>query len=473
MKNLEKLLDRIINQLNINLRRLDFDAKPHLKERLPLTQLLKFYAFYGISSQHPIHFHFSNSNLAGSYFLGQCKVDNSILYKSDIRGDELKAKGGTYTYQGKALTVEEDEFIWIKGSYLLKTLVHSYSHDPEKLELYLIKNSAANSYSNIHGSPMEGCFLNAFATVDLTSLYDCVVGRFAYVQTGALEHEWVPDGQIWIRNPEAFDFKYRHSVDVLDRYISFAPGNPAKGIFIDFVEDREDEFQQLFEVVHRKVPIPVPTGASLNRYAVIRGDTTISENVLVAQRAYLDNSWLGKGANAQEHCYIIHSFLKGYVVMAHGAKVIYTLLDTKVFVGFNSFLRGNLGCPLSIGAGSIVIPHTIIDLEEPLTIPANHMVWGYIRNSRDLENNSISLEKLSQIDGELQVGEMTFQGNGELFVKAFKSRIEHILTDNGAYFDGRKNRGHAQKAQNISYNIIQPYAVGPSRGLYPTIDIYP
>jgi carbonic anhydrase/acetyltransferase-like protein (isoleucine patch superfamily) len=473
MQKLEKLIDRIISQLNINLRRLEFDVAPYLKTRLKLTQLLKFYAFYGITSQHPIHFHFSNSNLAGSYFLGQCKVDNSVLYKSDIRGDELKAKGTTFQFQGKELTVEEDEVIWIKGSFLTKTLVHSYSHDPEKLELYLIKNSAAGSYSNIHGSPIEGCFLSPFATVDLTSLYNCIVGRFAYVQTGYMANEAVADGQIWIRKPDGFEFKYRHTDAVLNRYISYVPGEAARGVFTDFVEDKEDEFQRLFEVVHRVAPIPVPAGAALNRYAVIRGDTTINENVLVSQRAYLDNSWLGKGANAQENCYIIHSFLKGYDVMAHGAKVIYTLLDNKVFVGFNCFLRGNLGCPLTVGYSSIVLPHTIIDLEEPLSIPANHLVWGYIRNQEDLKHNSISLEKLAETDGELQVGEMTFKGNGALFVKAFKSRIEHILNDNGAYFDGRKNRGHAQKGQNISYNIIQPYSMGPSKGLYPTIDIYP
>jgi carbonic anhydrase/acetyltransferase-like protein (isoleucine patch superfamily) len=473
MKNIENLIDRILTQLNINLRRLDFDANPYLKKRLPLTQLFKFYAFYGITTQHPIYFHFSNCNLAGSYFLGKCKVDSSILYKSDIRGDELKPKGYVFKVKDGEITAEEDEVIWIKGSFLIKTLVHSYSHDPEKLDLFLIKYSAALSYSNIHGSPVEGSFLCPFSTVDLTTLYDCFVGRFAYVQTGNMGNEAVPDGLIWIRKPGAFEFKYRHATDVLDRYISFEPGKPPQGIFMDFVEEREVEFQRLYDVVHRKSPIPVPAGASLNRYAVIRGDTKISENVLVAQRAYLDNSVLGKGANAQENCYIIHSHLKGYDVMAHGSKVIYSLLGKKVFVGFNSFLRGNLGCPLNIGDGSIVIPHTIIDLEEPLSIPNNHLIWGYIRNEEDLKNNSISLEELSQTDGELQVGDMTFNGNGALFVDAFTSRIEHILTDNGAYFDGRKNKGHSQKGQNISFNIIQPYAVGPSKGLYPTIDIRP
>ncbi|MDY6810768.1 MAG: hypothetical protein SW127_17395, partial [Actinomycetota bacterium] len=32
--------------------------------------------------------------------------------------------------------------------------------------------------------------------------------------------------------------------------------------------------------------------------------------------------WLGKGANAQEQCYIINSHLEGFDITAHGAKII-------------------------------------------------------------------------------------------------------------------------------------------------------
>jgi UDP-3-O-[3-hydroxymyristoyl] glucosamine N-acyltransferase len=49
----------------------------------------------------------------------------------------------------------------------------------------------------------------------------------------------------------------------------------------------------------------VPDSASLDRYAVIKPKTHISDNVLVAERAYLQNAWLGPGANAQENCYIL------------------------------------------------------------------------------------------------------------------------------------------------------------------------
>jgi carbonic anhydrase/acetyltransferase-like protein (isoleucine patch superfamily) len=473
MKQLGNLIERIIDQIGIHLRHHNFDARPYLEKRLPLRQLLKFYAFYGITARHPIHFHFSNSNLAGSYFLGQCRVDSSILYKSDIRGDELKAKGDRFRYGGRDLTIQNDEVIWIEGSYLIKALVHNYSHDPEKPDRFPIINTVATSYANIHGSPMEGGFLFPFSTVDLTSLYNSIVGRFAYVQAGEIGNKQIPDGQIWIKCPGAFEFTYRHSDTVLDHYAAFEPGGPPTGVFIDFVEEREKEFQRLFDVVHRKAPVPVPSGAAVNRYAVIRGDTKISQNVLVAQRAYLDNAWLGRGANAQEHCYIVHSRLDGFDVMAHGAKVIYGHLQENVFVGFNSFLRGSIDCPLSVGKGGIVTPHTIIDLEEPLSIPPNHLVWGFIRNGEDFEKNSICLDRLAGTNGKLQLGEATFAGDGNRFVKAFKARIEHILSDNGAYFNGRNHRGHAQKGQNISFNIIQPYMVGPSKGLYPTMDIGP
>ncbi len=473
MKHLEKLVDRIIAQLNINLRNFGFDAGPYLKKRIPKKQLLKFYAFYGITAHHPLHFHFSNSSLAGSYFLGQCKVDNSVLYKSDIRGDELKSKGTHYALQNRSLTLEEDEMIQISGSFLIKALVHSYSHDPETPDVFFIKNTAATSYSNIHGSPMEGCFLGPFSTVDLTRMHDCKVGTFSYVQTGELVHTNVPDGRIWIKSPDNFEFTFQHLPEVTRSYVTFKPGIPAGGTFIDFVEEREEEFQRLFDVIHLDLPFPVAPGASVNRYAVILGGTTINENVLVAQRAYLHNAWLGKGANAQEHCYVVDSHLDGFDVLAHGAKVIHARLGERVFVGFNSFLRGHADCLLSVKNGSIIMPHTIIDLDEPLEIPANHLVWGLIRNRNDLKDNSLSIEKLSAITGEYRLGEMRFTGDGAKFVSLFQARIENILKDNGAYFNGKNNRGHAQTAQIIAFNIMQPYPMGPARGLYPTIDINP
>jgi hypothetical protein len=71
------------------------------------------------------------------------------------------------------------------------------------------------------------------------------------------------------------------------------------------------------------------------------------------------------------------------------------------------------------------------------------------------------------------IGSMDFAGSGSNFVSAFRNRIDHILEANGAYFDGRRNKGHAQKGQNIAYNIIQPYPMGMQKGIYPTIEIQP
>ena len=149
---------------------------------------------------------------------------------------------------------------------------------------------------------------------------------------------------------------------------------------MDFVEDRKEAFQRVFDVVNLDRPVSVPPSASLDRYAVIKPKTHIGENVLVSQRAYLQNAWLGKGANAQEHCYIINSRLEGFDVTAHGAKIIEADLGKHVFVGFNSFLRGRADSRLTIGEESIVMPHTIIDIKKPLTIPPGHLVWGLITN---------------------------------------------------------------------------------------------
>jgi len=197
-------------------------------------------------------------------------------------------------------------------------------------------------------------------------------------------------------------------------------------------------------------------------------------NVLVCQRAFLQNAWLGKGANVQENCYIINSRLEGYDVTAHGVKIIESDIDTNVFVGFNSFLRGRPDKRLTIGKDSIIMPHTIIDArEEPLSIPAGHLVWGMITSQEELKQNCISIEDLSKISTNLTMGEMCFEGSGAAFVSAFQERIHHILEANGAFFNGSEKKGHAQKNQYISFNTIQPYPEGVKKGLYPTISIRP
>jgi hypothetical protein len=106
---LQNLFDRIVQRVNINLRELAYDVNPLIKDLIPFKQMIKFYAFYGISPNHLLDFHFNHSNLAGSYFLGKCRVTNSMLYKSDIRGDELKKKGDVFRYQDFEIPVSADE----------------------------------------------------------------------------------------------------------------------------------------------------------------------------------------------------------------------------------------------------------------------------------------------------------------------------------------------------------------------------
>ena len=473
MQKLQELLERIVQRVNVNLREPMFDVGPYVRGLVPWERLIKFYAFYGITPHHPLDLHFTRSNLAGSYFLGRCHVSDSILYKSDIRGDELKRKGDVFAYQGFEIPLHDDETIRIKDSYLIKTLVHSHCHDPENLEDFIIQNTVAAHYANIHGSDVEGCYLGPFSTVDRTTLHDCVIGEYVYVQVRELSHRQVPAGTVWVGGGDRFDFSYRHDPRTLARYIRFEAGSPPEGVFMAFVDERKGAFQRVFDVVNLESPFPIAEGASLNRYAVIKPRTQIGRNVLIAQRAFVENTWMGNGANAQENCYILHSRLNGNNVTAHGAKIVHAELEDKVFVGFNAFLRGTAEAPLFIGRQSIVMPHTIVDLTEPVRIGPEHLVWGCIRNQKDVTENSLPLAELSAVSGALERGAMRFRGDGKLFVDAFRHRIEHILEANGAYCDGQTQRGHAQQSQGISYNLIQPYSEGERKGLYPTIDIHP
>ena len=119
------------------------------------------------------------------------------------------------------------------------------------------------------------------------------------------------------------------------------------------------------------------------------------------------------------------------------------------------------------------MPHTIIDSREALAIPTGRLVWGMIKDQKDLETNSISIDEFSAIDSSASIGGLFFEGSGAQFISAFKDRIEHILQANGAFFNGSDMKGHAQKNQNISFNTIQPYPEGIKKGLFPTIIIEP
>ena len=188
MKEIEKLFVRIVQRVNINLRELEFNVLPYVKDLIPAAQMNKFYAFYGITPHLPLSLQFRNSGLAGSYFLGRCRVTDSLLYKTDIRGDELKKKGDVFQFQNFKIPVSRDEEIVIEDSVLIKTLVHNFSHDPETLEDFSIKDTVSAHYANIHGAPTEGCFLGPFSTVDQTTIHDCVIGTFSYIQAGEINH---------------------------------------------------------------------------------------------------------------------------------------------------------------------------------------------------------------------------------------------------------------------------------------------
>jgi len=471
MKELKKLYNRIVQQVNINLREQDFDVRPFVENLIAPEQMTKFYAFYGITPDHPLDLEFSHSGLAGSYFLGKCKVTNSLLYKSDIRGDELKRKGSTFTFQNFSVPLTTDEVIDIRDSTLIKTLVHNYSHDPETTERFFIRSTLAMQFANIHGSPMDGCFLGPFATVDLTTAHDSVIGRYSYIQAGEVHHLRIKPGTIWVNSPGNFNFYYRYEIEALQPYVHSENGQ-LSGILNDFIEEHQGAFQRVFNMMNLDVIDSIPASASLDRYAVILPKTTIADNVLVSQRAYLQNSALGKGANAQENCYIINSTLAGFDVTAHGAKLIEADLKENVFVGFNSFVRGTAENRVCIGQGCIIMPHTIIDIDEALEIPPEHLVWGMVKNARDLKENSVSLAELAKIEKSFTRGRMHFEGSGAQFVKAFKDRIQHILEVNGAFYDEEHNNaGHAQKNQNLSLNTIQPFRFGEMEGLYPNMII--
>lgn len=475
MYEIEMIFNRIIQRVNINLRDLAFDVSPYVRDHVNLEKMSEFYAFYGITADIPLNLKFIHSGLAGSSFLGKCSISNSLLYKSDIRGDELKRKGDIFQYKNFSIDLVKDELIDIETSALIRTLVHNYSHDPETPERFFIKDTLALDYSNIHGAPSDGCFLGSFATVDLTTMRDCVIGEYSYIQAGEINHLNVDPGTIWVNSPGQFNFLYQYPTERLKEYIHFSYENGPTGILIDFIDARKNAFDKNFDAANLESTIKIPENASLDRYAVVMANTTISENVLVAQRAYVENSYLGRGANAQENCYIINSRLEGYNVTAHGAKIIEADLDEGVFVGFNSFLFGKPEHRLKIGKGCVIMPHTIIDSMETLSIPEDTIVWGLITNQHELQENSISLENLKRIETNTNQGNMYFEGSGSAFVQAFKNRIQHILEVNGAFFHDHNNnvKGHAQNNRKLSLNNIQPFLFGDMQGVYPDITILP
>ncbi|MCE5333707.1 MAG: transferase [Desulfobacteraceae bacterium] len=418
-----------------------------------------FCAIHAATRAHPVHLEIENSAVPGSYFLGKCVVKDSVLCLSDLRGDELKCAG--------AGGITRDETIHVQGSYLVNTLVHANSHDPGNPSEFTIRDSIALHYSNIHGAPVERCLLKPFATLDLTTGIDSTIGTFSYVNTGRLQNESVGDGRIWMAGKD-FELKYSFHPDVLRRYINLDTGDVG-GIFVDFLRARQSDFREVFS--GKTLPRPCNPGSYANPYAVLKGECALGDRAFVAQRAYLENARLGDGANVQENCYIIDSVLEGNNVSAHGSKLICVHEEKNVFVGFNAFLRGAWGKALRVGEGCIVAPHTIIDLDEAVEIPAQHLVWGFIRNGKDLEANSVALDDLAKVTGKVEKGALSFSGNGGSFVHGFQHRVEHILEGNGALCTGDRHHGHAQTYCDVVFNVLHPISGGEGKGMLPSITI--
>lgn len=473
MIQVEKLIDRVIIRVNINLKKFDFDVTPYSKAVIPLNhnRMTMLNAFYGISSRHPVYFNFTSCNLAGSSFLGKCVIDHSVLYKTDVRGDELKKKGETFNFQDIDMSIDDDEVIRICDSLLIKTLIHNSSHNPEAPEEFLIRNTVSGFYANIHGSPVEGCYLAPFSTVDRTTLHACIIGAFSYVQVGDLFDSRIPDGTIWFKD-EDFEFKYTYSPEVLAKYIKNTSGERPTGILMDFAEKRKNIFQRHFDATNDRPS--VLNEYALNPYAHVSVETTLSNTARISQRCYVENTWMGPGTTIEENSYIINSHLEKNNIAQHGSKIIHAWIGEKVSVGFNSFLRGKPGKSLTIGQGCMIMPHTIIDIEESLEISENLVVWGFIRNSSDLATNSLSHSDFENIDHDVTLGNMRFKGNGKALIQAFKRRTDDTLKAGSDFSDeNEQKKSPNRKHPDISYNMIQPYRTGKNKGLYPSINIRP
>ncbi len=471
MEKLEALFDHITARVNVNLKPMGIDVTSLLKNTIPRERHLAYYAFYALTEDHPISFRFKNSNMAGTYFLGKTQVDRSVLYKADVRGDELKQKGDVIEFNGVKTTLYYDEVICIINSFLVKALIHNHSKNPETPEVFRILNTVAMHYSNIHGTTTEGVYLGAFSTADISVMHNCVVGDYAYVQAGDLSRVTIAPGRVWMKN-EKFEFNYVYPEGVVEKYVKLDRNGQLSGKFIEYVDEFKEDFIPIYSSVQlEQMHGNEAEGSYVSPYAVIKGNCEIGRNALIAQRAHIENSSIGVGANAQENCYIKNSVYEGNNVTAHGGKVIYTRSGKNVFVGFNSFVHGTESCPITIGRDSIVMPHTIIDAEEPITIPENSAVWGYITRQADLATQCVSLDDLAKAT-DVQLGNATFKGDGAAFVEAFRHRIEHILEENGAFYNGTDStRGHAQKTQDACFNILQPFQGGPEAGMYPSMTI--
>ena len=446
MTGLAELKQQIFRQVGAKLQARNFDPTP-FSDYKSQALIQDKGAFLALTDYHPAEYRFSKSCLGGSFFLGCIEVTSSIILSSDLRGDELR----------------EEEVLDIENSFLDRTVVHSHGQDLVEPDRFPVKNAICMPWTNLHGAPVDGVFLKAGATLDLTSATGVVIGEYSYIQTGRLKGLTTPPGTVWIRVGDAFEFTYQFDPEVLSRYISQKPGHDAHGVIPEFLHARRPSFKA------QQPELELPSGTCVGPGSMVLGNTTLGPNVFVAQRVRLENSFLGPGANAQENCILINSRLDGHDITAHGGKLINAHLERKVFTGFNAFIRGAADQSLHVGRESIIMPHTIIDVDHALKIPPRTLVWGFIGSEADLAENSASLEELVRHKERMARGRAVLKGRAGDFVAAFQHRIEHILEENGALFDGSGSHGHAQKSGNMTLSEICPYPGGIKQGLCPDL----
>lgn len=470
MKQLNQLIDGISKRVDVNLSEHDFNTDHFVHSLADPDKFTEHCASYEATSQIPHLLNFHQCNIAGSYFLGKCRVDKSVVYKSDVRGDELKKKGDSAIHSSN-VTLSDDEIITISNSFLFKILIHSKSYNPETPEEFFIRNTVAAHYAIIHGSTLEGCYIGAFSTVDRTVLHACLVGEFSYVQADDLYHRKIKRGTVWIDN-QHYSFRYTHPKKILDRYISLGKAFQPTGLLYEFNEKRKNELEWAPQKTTQDSFETHPPSA-INRFAVIKGKTELGNRVSICQRAFIEHAEIGDDSTAQENSYIINSKLSKFNIIAHGGKVVHSILGMHVFTGMNSFLNGKENAGIVIGEGCIIMPHTIIDPKQPVEIPAGRLIWGFIESQEDVKTHSMSLSELTQCNGvkKISMGNMIFEGQGDAFVGDLKSRIVQALESKQSANGKKATSDRIQDSKNTSIFIIQPYETGPKTGIYPTIKL--
>jgi carbonic anhydrase/acetyltransferase-like protein (isoleucine patch superfamily) len=465
---LAQLRRRIIQRLNIALRHLDYDSSVHAPALLLATPDAALPAAYIVSPRHPLDLRCSNAALTGSTFLGSCRIKDSIVSSSIIRGDELLAPLADDQPTTEPPT---STHIDIAGCFLDQTLVFGHSSDPNDPERYVLHNTLALPHCLIQSAPTIGCLLGPVTTLDHTCARSCIIGSYSYIQAGNITRMHIPPGTVWIRKGQRFNFLYRFPPDRLRRYIWHTPGNAPQGMIPEALWQQRQASSHGLDRGNDRLGQAMPASSFLDRQATILATSLIMDNVLVCRHAVLSSTSLGRGCTVLENCLLDHVRCGENAIIGQGAKVFDADIDSMVMVGGNTLLRGRAGSRLNIGTDCIIAPHTIIDSDSPLTVPPAHLVWGLSTDQDELASNSLALEELDRVGCALTRERLYFEGDGSALIKHFTDQRHHLLLNTGAFSDGTRHRGQAQDDQHLSRNTVQPFQFGERQGMYPTMTI--